>query len=296
MAERSACTRPAYTSRKVQAACAAAILALAGCASQAPRTLEIDTSLAATAHSSRVQYIVVHYTAAPLARSVSLLTTSKVSAHYLITDEPSPRIMQLVDETRSAWHSGQSGWYGRSWLNANAIGIEIVNAGYEKDAGGDRQWAPYADAQIERTIALIGDIARRHDISPENIVGHSDIAPQRKVDPGPMFPWERLARAGLGRWFDPTALEQAHARLRGSGTPDVLWFQRMLRSAGYDIAQHGQLDEATRRVLAAFQMHYRPQLHDGLPDQQTAAILMALPALTGTPRISGGTLQIDDVP
>ncbi len=268
---------------------------LAGCASNAPRALDIDTSLQAKAHSSRVQYIVVHYTAASLARSISLLTTSKVSAHYLITDEPRPRIMRLVDESRSAWHAGHSAWFGRSWLNANAIGIEIVNDGYTKDAEGNRQWTPYSEAQIERTIALIRDIAHRHDISPENIVGHSDIAPQRKVDPGPLFPWNRLAEAGLGRWFDPAVMQQTRAQLQAtSGTPDVLWFQCMLQSAGYEVAQHGVLDDATRRVLAAFQMHYRPQVHDGQPDQETAAILMALPALAGEPRISGASFQTDD--
>lgn len=128
--------RPAFALLPVRTGCALAILALAGCVSHAPRALDIDTSLKATAHSSRVQYIVVHYTAAPLARSISPLTTLKVSAHYLITDGPRPRIMQLVDESRSAWHAGQSAWFGRSWLNANAIGIEIVNGGYQKDANG----------------------------------------------------------------------------------------------------------------------------------------------------------------
>ena len=276
------------------ALCAMTAAALAGCTSPPGKVLVIDTSRQAQAHSSRVQYIVVHYTAASLERSLQLLTGPRVSSHYLITDEPRPRVMRLADESRSAWHAGQSAWYGRTWLNANAIGIEIVNPGYDRSENGTRAWAPYSEAQIEHTIALIRDIARRHDISPENIVGHSDIAPQRKTDPGPLFPWNRLAQAGLGRWYDATALQQALAQLNTAGTPDLFWFQRMLRDAGYDVPQHGLLDQATRRVLAAFQMHYRPQRHDGEPDRETAAILMVLPQVSGEPRISGGNYPPGD--
>ena len=273
--------------------CTLTLIALAGCTSVSDHALDIDTSHRAQAHSSRVQYIVVHYTAAPLARSLALLTTHQVSAHYLITDETEPRILQLVYESQSAWHAGQSSWHGRTWLNANAIGIEIVNAGYLSRNGTETAWAPYQDAQIERSIALIKDIARRHDIAPENIVGHSDIAPQRKVDPGPLFPWDRLAQAGIGRWFDAQDKARAEAELGRSGTPPVSWFQQKLKIMGYDIALHGTLDEPTRNVIAAFQMHYRPQRHDGQPDQETAAILMSLPRDGVTPRVSGGHQPAD---
>lgn len=279
---------PARQGRLALMGCMLGLIALAGCTSVSEHALDIDTSHRAQAHSSRVQYIVVHYTAAPLARSLALLTTHQVSAHYLITDEPEPRILQLVDESQSAWHAGQSSWHGRTWLNANAIGIEIVNAGYLSRKGTETVWAPYQDAQIERSIVLIRDIARRHDIAPENIVGHSDIAPQRKVDPGPLFPWDRLAQAGIGRWFDAQGKTRAQAELARTGTPPVSWFQQKLKIMGYDIALHGTLDEPTRNVIAAFQMHYRPQRHDGQPDQETAAILMSLPRDGASPRVSGG--------
>lgn len=264
-----------------------ALVLTAGCAAPGKPALVIDKTHQARAQSSRVQYIVVHYTAAPLARSLNLLTTHKVSAHYLITDEPQPRIMQLVDESQSAWHAGQSSWYGRTWLNANAIGIEIVNAGYQSRQHGQALWAPYTPGQIDLTIALIKQIALRHNIAPENIVGHSDIAPQRKVDPGPLFPWERLAQAGLGRWFDVERKDGALAELARTGTPPIAWFQQQLGVRGYAVAQHGMLDDATRNVIAAFQMHYRPARYDGQPDAETAAILMALPRDGASPRISG---------
>src|SRR5690606_25423108 len=98
----------------------------------------------------------------------------------------------LVDENRRAWHAGISEWYGRPDINTVSIGIEIVNPG-----GADTAWAPYSQAQIDVLKLLLSDIIKRHGIDPDNIVGHSDIAPQRKVDPGPLFPWKQLADAGL---------------------------------------------------------------------------------------------------
>ena len=135
-------TYPCGAWRGALIVCALAMVVLAGCAATRPPALAIDTSHQALAHSSRVQYIVVHYTAAPLARSLASLTTNQVSAHYLTTDDPEPRILQLVDESYSAWHAGQSNWYGRTWLNANAIGIEIVNAGYLRRRGPTTLWPP----------------------------------------------------------------------------------------------------------------------------------------------------------
>jgi len=262
--------------------CAASCVVLAGCAG--PRTdhgLDIDTSRSAQAHSSRVQYIVLHYTAAPSARSLDLLTGHKVSSHYVITDEANAKIYQLVDESRSAWHAGQSDWYGRSGINANAIGIEIVNPGRISGPGGTATWPPYSASQQARTIALVADIAKRHDIAPENIVGHSDIAPQRKIDPGPQFFWRAMAQAGLGRWFDETLAMQQTQAFELQGVPDVAWFQRQLAARGYTVPQHGTLDRATQNVIAAFQMHYRPARYDGTPDAETAAILTAMPLNTG---------------
>ena len=180
----------------------------------------------------------------------------------------------MVDENRRAWHAGDSSWQGRTWLNGSSIGIELVNPGYRETPAG-RVWAPYSEAQIEVLLALLQDIVRRHGLAPDSIIGHSDIAPQRKVDPGPLFPWARLAAAGLIRWPDA----QAVARVQGDFTerlPEPLWFQQQLAALGYAIALSGEHDEQSRNVLAAFQMKYRPARHDGLADAQTAALLQVL--------------------
>ncbi|MDH0896267.1 N-acetylmuramoyl-L-alanine amidase [Pseudomonas sp. GD03875] len=244
-------------------------LLLAGCASG----LRIDDSLRAQGQSSRVQYIVLHYTSTDLLRSLALLTRGEVSAHYLI-DDGSARIYRLVDEDRRAWHAGDSEWQGRTWLNASTIGIELVNQGYYEGPAG-RYWQPYGEAQIETLIALLKDLVKRHDLPVDSIIGHSDIAPQRKVDPGPLFPWKRLADAGLIRWPEPAAVAREQARF-AAALPEVIWFQEQLHKLGYAVPRTGILDQATRNVLIAFQMKYRPARYDGEPDAESAAILQVL--------------------
>lgn len=167
------------------------LLLLAGCAS-GPR---IDTRYSSIGHDSRAQFIVLHYTSADLPRSLTLLSGRDVSSHYLIGEAPAT-IYRLVDENRRAWHAGESEWNGRTWLNSSSIGIELVNRGYVESADGRRLWYPYSDEQIDALVALLKDIMARHDLKPGAIIGHSDIAPQRKVDPGPLFPWKRLADEG----------------------------------------------------------------------------------------------------
>lgn len=245
---------------------------LAGCAAPSPGSLKIDHSIQAVSHSSRVGFVVIHYTATDTPRAIEILSKQNVSSHYLITDETPPRIYQLVDETRRAWHAGTSEWYGRSDLNAASIGIEIVNSGPIGDA-----WQPYSDAQLDTLTALLRDIVTRHQILARNIVGHSDIAAQRKQDPGPAFPWKRLADAGLGRWYDPAKASRLTMQYSQTELPSMAEIQESLRRAGYAAPETGVLDTATRRVIRAFQMHYRPARHDGLPDAETLAILHALP-------------------
>src|SRR5690554_328355 len=248
------------------------LLILTACAStKEPGGLDIDRSISAKSQDSRVELIVLHYTATGKSASLKILSEHNVSSHYLITDDPRPEVYQLVDESRRAWHAGVSQWYGRTDINAGSIGIEIVNNG-----GGGTLWAPYSEAQIDTLITLLHDIVRRHQIKPHNIVGHSDIAPQRKVDPGPLFPWKRLADEGLGRWYSEDLKQQAEQEFLTSGMPDTLWLQAQLTRAGYPVVQHGQLDRATRNVVAAFQMRYRPARYDGIPDLETLAILRAL--------------------
>ncbi len=249
--------------------CALLLLSLAGCAN----TLQIDRSHPSVNQDSRIQFVVLHYTNASLERSLALLTHGEVSSHYLIGDKPAT-IYQLVDENRRAWHAGDSQWQGRTWLNSSSIGIEIVNPGFTDTPSG-RVWHPYSEAQIQALILLLKDIVKRNNIDPRHIIGHSDIAPSRKLDPGPLFPWKRLADAGVGVWPDAAAVAQQRARFDVS-PPSITWYQQQLARFGYAIEQTGVNDVSTRHVLAAFQMRFRPQRFDGVPDAQTAAILQVL--------------------
>ncbi|WP_347903038.1 N-acetylmuramoyl-L-alanine amidase [Pseudomonas purpurea] len=247
-----------------------AFLLLAGCAS-GPR---YDTRHPSVNHDSRVQFIVVHYTSASLERSLQLLTHGEVSSHYLIGDDKGATIYKLVDENLRAWHAGESEWQGRTWLNSSSIGIEIVNPGF-RDTPTGRVWYPYSEAQVQQLIVLLKDISQRYGISPRHIIGHSDIAPLRKLDPGPLFPWKRLADEGLAVWPDAQAVARQQAQFAVQ-LPSISWFQEELARLGYTTPQTGELDVATRHVLAAFQMHFRPARFDGTPDAQSAAILQVL--------------------
>ncbi|WP_459207373.1 N-acetylmuramoyl-L-alanine amidase [Pseudomonas sp. MLB6B] len=245
------------------------LLLLAGCSTG----LRIDRDHVSANQDNRIQFVVLHYTNASLERSLALLTHGEVSSHYLIGDGPAT-VYQLVDESRRAWHAGDSQWDGRTWLNSTSIGIEIVNPGFTDTPQG-RIWHPYSEAQIQSLIALLKDIVKRNGIQPRYIVGHSDIAPLRKQDPGPLFPWKRLADAGLGVWPNANAVAQQQAWFT-SNPPSIAWYQQQLARFGYAVSQTGELDEATRHVLAAFQMRFRPQRFDGQPDAQTAAMLQVL--------------------
>jgi N-acetylmuramoyl-L-alanine amidase len=247
---------------------------LAGCATVPPPAPRLDHSLVSRSQSDRIKYIIIHYTVSDLPRSIKTLTQDEVSAHYLLTDTDEPFFYTLVDESRQANHAGLSSWKIYNQLNSASIGIEIVNPGF-KDTPEGRAWYPFKPAQIDQLVLLLKDIVKRYNIKPENILGHNDIAPQRKQDPGPMFPWKRLADEGLIIW--PEASRVA-ARLPGyqEQLPDILWFQRKLAQHGYAVPQNGELDQATRNVLVVFQSKYRQSLFDGTPDAETAAILDVL--------------------
>ena len=245
------------------------IVLLAACANGPP----MDTRHPSVNYDSRVQFVVLHYTSTSLERSLELLTHGPVSSHYLIGDTP-PTIYKLVDENQRAWHAGESQWKGRTWLNSSSIGIEIVNKGF-RDTPQGRVWYPYTEGQVQSLIALLKDISTRYKIDPRNIIGHSDIAPLRKLDPGPLFPWKRLAEAGFGIWPNAQAVAREQA-LYASNVPSITWFQQQLALLGYETPQTGELDVATRHVLSAFQMHFRPALFDGTPDAESAAILKVL--------------------
>lgn len=250
---------------------------LAGCAT-GPR---IDHSYTAKGQASRVKFIVLHYTVSDKPSSIKILTEQQVSAHYLLTDDPQPVVYGLVDETQQAYHAGVSSWKSFTQLNTSSVGIEIVNAGW-KDTPQGRVFAPFPQSQIDALIPLVRDIAKRHNVPPENVLGHSDIAPLRKQDPGPMFPWRQLAAAGLVAW--PDAARVAAVRpVFDAALPDVAWFQKKLATHGYALPQTGVLDEPTRTVLGAFQMKYRPALIDGTPDAESASLLEVLTTPANAP-------------
>lgn len=246
-------------------------LLAAGCA----RGPVIDHSRVAKSQDSRVQFLILHFTNEDFEGSMKILAEGRVSSHYLVRDNP-VKVYQLVDEGRRAYHAGVSSWKGQTMLNAASIGIEIVNAGDAPGPDGTA-YSEYPKAQMDAVVELVRWIAARHDIRGDRILGHSDIAPQRKVDPGPKFPWKRLADEGLVPWPDAAAV--AAARLRHEAAlPGVDWFQAKLAQHGFAVPQGGRLDPETVRVLAAFQMKYRPARYDGSPDAETAAILEVLTA------------------
>jgi N-acetylmuramoyl-L-alanine amidase len=235
---------------------------------------QYDKTYTAKGQSSRARFLVLHYTVSDRPTSIKILTEQQVSAHYLVTDEPKPTIYNLVDEKNAAWHAGNSSWKNYTQLNNSSIGIEIVNPGW-KDTPTGRVYAPFPQYQIDALIPLVRDIVTRNQIAPENVLGHSDIAPLRKQDPGPMFPWKQLADAGLVAWPDATRVAVVTPVFQAQ-LPDVAWYQKKLATWGYGLVQSGILDEQTRAVLSAFQMKYRPANIDGMPDVETAALLEAL--------------------
>ena len=241
---------------------------------KAPVRDPIDRSLSAKGQSSRVKFIIVHYTVSDLPLSIKILTEREVSAHYLLTDQVPPVVYGLVDETRQSNHAGVSNWKNYTQMNGSSVGIEIVNPGFTESPSG-RVYYPFPQSQIDRLIVLLKEIVARHGVPPENILGHSDIAPQRKQDPGPLFPWYQLAQHGLITW--PDAYRVASARqLYEQQMPDAFWFQQKLAQHGYAIVRSGQFDPQTRNVISAFQMKYRPAIFDGMADAETAAMLEVL--------------------
>ncbi|MBU6381211.1 MAG: N-acetylmuramoyl-L-alanine amidase [Betaproteobacteria bacterium] len=252
---------------------AAGALAVSSCGT-APLTIDAQ-SYRSKGFESRALFLIIHYTQLNLERSLEVLTRGQVSSHYLLTDETPPRIYRLVDENLRAFHAGISYWAGHGNLNSASIGIEIVHPGISTESDGSLSFVPYPERQIDALIPLVRDIMKRHQIRPDRVLGHSDIAPQRKIDPGPLFPWKRLAREGLIRWPDE---REVAARLPAfeAKLPSLAWFQQMLSQHGYQVEQHGEATEPTRRVIAAFQMRYRPSRYDGLTDAHTAALLAVL--------------------
>jgi N-acetylmuramoyl-L-alanine amidase len=193
---------------------------------------------------------------------------SEVSAHYLVWEDG--RIDQLVAESERAWHAGKAQWKGESDLNSASIGVEIVNPGHD---GG---LPPFPDQQIAATVALARDVCSRWAIPPERVLGHSDIAPLRKRDPGEAFPWDALWRGGVGHWVPPASLSGPPLFRHAEEGPPVRALQAMLALYGYGVELSGVYDRLTLAVVTAFQRHFRPERVDGEADASTVATLKAL--------------------
>ena len=204
------------------------------------------------ARPAGVDVLILHYTGMKTAQdAIGRLRDpqARVSSHYVVDEEGA--IYRLVPEDRRAWHAGVSFWRGRTGLNDVSIGIEIVNPGHEWG------YRPFAPAQIRSVTALSQSILARHSIPPRNVVAHSDVAPDRKQDPGELFPWPDLAAAGIGLWPGGDALGT------GPGAWDDARVRTALGTVGFDSGI------ALSILLAAFQRHWRPEAVTGVPDVGT---------------------------
>lgn len=233
-------------------------------------------------------YIIIHYTANCDKKSTLKWLKNimhPVSAHYII--EPNGSIIQTVDPENRAWHAGESSWKDNNEMNTYSIGIELVNPGFttiktdpcpNNDEpwnidhsiqlhGSDLYWYPFTKAQIQNLIELCQELMQRYHIKSQNVLGHSDIAPYRKTDPGPLFPWKLLANNGIGIWYKNATNYPLDSIQR---------LQTMLKEFGYKIKVTDKLDKQTHQIIKAFQMHFRPTKIDGNPDDETVGILSAL--------------------
>jgi N-acetylmuramoyl-L-alanine amidase len=227
------------------------------------------------ARTAPPQILVLHYTGmktGPEALDRLRDPVAKVSSHYMVEEDG--RIFRLVPEERRAWHAGVSYWKGERNINGVSIGVEIVNPGHEWG------YRAFPDTQIAAVIALVGDIRGRWMIGDDRIVGHSDVAPDRKDDPGELFPWKRIAEAGHGLWVEaPPAPGLPLAE--GTEGVEVFALQAGLTRLGYDLPPSGKFDAATKAVVTAFQRHWRQDRVDGVADGATRAQLIALLRLAG---------------
>jgi len=266
----------------------ALVLLLAGCSSERELSRQgviskpgylLDTNHPAPNAYPRIKELVIHYTAGDFDNSLATLTGRNVSTHYLIAENTplrngKPLIWQLVPEQDLAWHAGISFWRGASRINDTSIGIELENPGWQKTAGV-KAYPPFSKSQIDALIPLAKDIIARYNIEPQNVLAHADIAPQRKDDPGPEFPWRELAQQGIGAWPDANRVGfylNGRAPSQPVAMASVL---DLLSRYGYEVTP-GMTWQQQKRVVSAFQMHFRPSRYDGTADAETQAIAEAL--------------------
>ena len=241
-----------------------------------PDSLLVDQVRASPNHQprrgvARPDILLLHYTG--MATTQAALErlcdpAAEVSSHYVVFEDG--RIVQLVPESRRAFHAGESAWEGSTDINSRSIGIEIGNKGH------DFGCPEFPEAQIAAVIALCRDIVARWAIAPWHVLAHSDVAPSRKRDPGEAFPWARLAAAGVGLWVEPAAIAKGEALNPGDHGEDVAALQELLADYGYGITPNGDFDTVTQDIVAAFQRHFRPARVDGIADVSTLRTLEML--------------------
>ena len=243
--------------------------------------------------STRIRFVVIHYTSIDWENSLKVLTNERyeVSSHYLIpeggddTYSDQIKIFQLVDEENRAWHAGISKWEERTNINDQSIGIELVNQAECSVRQGSQYdytnnyiclFSEFDSDQIDQLILLLKDILSRHDeIKPTYIVGHSDISPDRKFDPGPKFPWKKLYENGIGAWYDDQTFEKYNNQFKRK-IPDINQIQCALKRYGYGVEITNKMDEQTFFVIRAFQYHFTPNKSDGSISVDTVSALWAL--------------------
>jgi N-acetylmuramoyl-L-alanine amidase len=221
--------------------------------------------------------LVLHYTGmkdGPSALARMRDPKTEVSAHYMVEEDAT--VFALVPEEKRAWQAGRSWWRGDDDLNSRSIGIEIVNGGHEFGL------PPFPDRQIDAVIELCQGILSRWPIPHNRVVAHSDIAPDRKEDPGERFPWKKLAEAGIGVWPEPSRPEpwMMHGASYGDAGVTVERMQQDLAAIGYKIAVTGKFDDATGAVVRAFQRRWRPIRVTGEGDTETVSLAHSVARLT----------------
>jgi len=211
------------------------------------------SSVNSSVRTSKIEYIILHYTEIPLQDALTRLISAKseVSAHYLIKKDG--EVLQLVDDYKIAWHAGKSSWKNFTHLNRHSLGIEIDNSGISE----------FSAIQIESCIELCLYLVNKHNINPASVIGHSDVAPDRKIDPGIFFDWQMLAKQGLGCWHNLEYSQELANKILykfGQEGKKIAKLQQDLRKLGYKVNISGKIDIQTNNVIRAFQAHFCPKL------------------------------------
>jgi N-acetylmuramoyl-L-alanine amidase len=270
-----------------------------------PLTTPITSTLQATYiespnHSDRIHKItkqavdkpsmlILHYSAVPKQEAIDIFMNPKrqVSYHYLIDTDGGTT--QFVPENKRAWHAGAANWKGDQDINSISIGVSLENLGFKWKKehptngivipGSNEQWYPFDDKAIDVLIPALKQLIETYKILPSMIVGHCDILPEFKQDPGPLFPWEKLYQNGIGMWYDlDKPLKNVEIPTNNDVNSIKLWASKLLNNIGYNVPLllDDQHDQKLTNVIKSFQMHFRPTKIDGQLDDETIKIIASI--------------------